>query len=237
MKKTTAIITILATAVLFLFIGRRTVKMFPNVSIRSGHIAHNYLANRWYTEQTDYHKLYRQPKFNIVLLGDSHVQRVHWNELLNRCDIANRGIGSDVSEGMLNRLDDVIALEPRLTIVEAGANDIAVGVSIKDYSNNMDSIICRLQRNTHSDHIVKVMAILHVTASSPDAVNINKMVDQYNAALKNVAKRKNVEVIDLNPYLCGEDGSMLPKFAQQDGIHLSAEGLKVWRHILLSIVS
>ncbi|MFT4019161.1 MAG: hypothetical protein QM668_19515 [Agriterribacter sp.] len=39
--------------------------------------------------------------------------------------MANRGIGSDVTEGYINRINDIFELEPKICFIEGGVNDLA----------------------------------------------------------------------------------------------------------------
>jgi lysophospholipase L1-like esterase len=59
--------------------------------------------------------------------------------------ILNAGISGQTSAEALARLDDVLALEPRLTIVQLGGNDALQNVPRAETMQNIEEIITRLQ--------------------------------------------------------------------------------------------
>src|SRR5262249_19281703 len=59
----------------------------------------------------------------VVVVGDSLTQRGEWWELLER-PVANRGISSDTIADVRARLDDIVALEPRVLFLCIGVNDL-----------------------------------------------------------------------------------------------------------------
>ena len=48
------------------------------------------------------------------MIGDSHNEGIDWRELFPDVKILNRGISGDTSEGVLNRLDEVIGRHPKI---------------------------------------------------------------------------------------------------------------------------
>ena len=58
------------------------------------------------------------------MLGNSLTNRISWNELLVRDDIANRGIGSDITAGFINRINFVFNVKPKICFIEGGVNDL-----------------------------------------------------------------------------------------------------------------
>ncbi len=50
---------------------------------------------------------------NIVMLGNSLTNRISWNELLGRDDVANRGIGSDITAGFTHRINFAFNVNPK----------------------------------------------------------------------------------------------------------------------------
>ena len=70
----------------------------------------DYLKNMKYEKQTSLYNIYEIKKAEIVMLGDSITFGVNWNELLDNNNIINRGIGSDTTEGFIQRLDYIYKL-------------------------------------------------------------------------------------------------------------------------------
>ena len=62
---------------------------------------------------------------DIVFLGNSITAGgKDWSERLNQPNIKNRGIGGDVTEGVLARLDELIYFKPRTVFLLIGINDL-----------------------------------------------------------------------------------------------------------------
>ena len=65
-------------------------------------------------------------KFNdIVFLGNSITEGgKDWSKRLNYSNIKNRGIGGDVTDGVLARLDEIIYFKPKAVFLLIGINDL-----------------------------------------------------------------------------------------------------------------
>lgn len=77
---------------------------------------------------------------SIVMLGDSHTEFVNWRILLHCPNIANHGVGGNDTAQILQRLPEVIALNPRLVILMAGTNDARRYVPQADTVSNLQAI-------------------------------------------------------------------------------------------------
>ncbi len=171
-------------------------------------------------------------KANIVMLGNSITDEANWNELLGRTDIANRGIGGDITEGFLNRLDDVYTLYPNYCFIMGGINDITRGISTDTAFSNYIKIIKDLQAHGITPVIQTTLYICHNRFFNTKQVNIE--VDKLNKMLKRYATEHDIMILDINSLLA-KDGILNPDFSS-DGVHLLADGYKVWRDVLLEFV-
>jgi lysophospholipase L1-like esterase len=77
----------------------------------------------------------------IVMLGDSITAGVEWNELLGIPNIANRGIGSDTTEGFYNRLENIYKIKPKICFIMGGINDIGYGIPVETILQNIEMIM------------------------------------------------------------------------------------------------
>ena len=60
----------------------------------------------------------------VMFLGNSITEGGNWGELLGDKSIINRGIGGDVTFGIMKRLDDVVIRRPSKIFILIGINDI-----------------------------------------------------------------------------------------------------------------
>src|ERR1035437_634694 len=65
---------------------------------------------------------------DVVMLGDSITEWSDWRELLPNADVINRGIRGDTSDGVLERLPEVIRRNPRIVVLMIGVNDLYIGL-------------------------------------------------------------------------------------------------------------
>ncbi len=92
---------------------------------------------------------------SIICLGDSLTQGVgaspghDYPTLLSKtlgAEVINAGVDGDETEDALKRLDtDVLAKDPRLGIVELGANDFLDGRPLRQTFANLDEIVSRIE--------------------------------------------------------------------------------------------
>jgi lysophospholipase L1-like esterase len=189
-----------------------------------------YLMNKEYHQQTDLYRLY-QKKGRVVMLGNSITYRVRWNELLNRDDVLNRGIDSDLTEGFKARLDEIIDLEPDLCFILGGANDLMKDIPTDTVLANLATLVHRLQA-----HKVRpiIQSILHVGQGVENASSLNERIKTTNLAIEAWCKREGVFFLDLNEKM--QNPGFLKAEYTTDGVHLTAKGYDRWRSALLPLL-
>lgn len=108
-------------------------------------------------------------------------------------DVINAGINGDTSAGLLGRLaKDVVARKPNLVIVAIGTNDFDYHVPVAKFRANLQTIIQRIQAQTHAAILVQsFLPEVHVSGS----VLTNEAA--YNAVLPAVSRQLNVGYEDL----------------------------------------
>ncbi|MDD4205523.1 MAG: GDSL-type esterase/lipase family protein [Candidatus Delongbacteria bacterium] len=157
------------------------------------------------------------------MLGDSMTEFTHWNELLGRKDVVNRGISGDITEGMLNRLENIIKVQPKYCFFMGGINDIIYNVSYEKTIDNIESITKELRQ----EGITPVLqTIIYTGRSFRNCQTINILVARLNEGIKIIAEKNSCFYLDINNGLT-EQGILKDQFTY-DGLHLNAEGYKVW---------
>lgn len=169
---------------------------------------------------------YSSTQAEIVMLGDSITHGVNWNELMDKNVIVNRGIGGDITKGFLNRMENIIEINPKKVFLMGGLNDINRNIPISKIYRNYINIIEKLKEN----HITPLIQSTLYTAKSKAntrEVYLNKKIKILNEKLQNYAAEKNIEFIDLNKHL-SENETLKNKYTL-DGYHLNAQGYSLWR--------
>ena len=174
-----------------------------------------------------------QPKIiRIVMLGDSITAWGDWSELLSRWDVANRGVGGDTTEGIINRLSDIYELSPEICFIMVGINDFAIGLSVSKVFMNYTEILKEL-KNKGITPIIQ--STLYVSETHPNWSLINNKVDDLNKMLKEYALKEGIMFIDVNNEL--SSGKALDSIYTYDGIHLLGSGYVKWRDLILSTLT
>jgi len=222
--KSKLLIIVLSFIVIILFIKGNFPERIKNYCEAKLDIKdkYNYKMNYLYNVRVEQHMSY-DIQADIVMLGDSMTEFAEWNELLDRDDIVNRGISGDITEGMLKRLDTVFKVKPKICFFMGGINDIIRRVSYERIRENIFSVMKELQ----TKGIKPVIFLVIFTGRQFDeSARINSLANQLNSDLKRYAKSNSIEYIDLNPILC-QEGFLKSEYTY-DGLHLNAEGYKIW---------
>ncbi len=200
----------------------------------------SYKKNKNYDLQLEMYDVYKTKQADIVMLGNSLTHGANWNELVGRSNIVERGIVSDVTEGMLNRLDYIFKLKPKMVFILAGLNDIYQWVPVEQIYANYVRILTQLQARGIKPVIQSTLyagkrwgAEWNITPA--DNNGRNKEVDKLNKLLKTYAKRLNIEYIDLIPKMSRLH--FMKDELTHDGLHLNAKGFKIWAHEVEKVLS
>jgi lysophospholipase L1-like esterase len=191
--------------------------------------AWSYKDNSQYVERMSHFNVYSK-KGRIVMLGNSITARVDWSELLGSDNIINRGIGSDITEGYLSRMEYIYSVRPKICYIMGGVNDIARNVPQEDIVKNIKKIIDGLKEHK----IIPVLqSVLHVTDTYPNNAVFNQKIESLNVELVKLADECNITFLDLNAHL-SSGKQLIKEYAIKDGIHLSGAGYEKWRTVLLA---
>lgn len=198
-------------------------KLFPFLkTVKSKHSVEENTKPK-YSENKTYKlfSIYQTEQADIIMLGDSITFGINWNELFNK-PIINRGIGGDTTTGFLFRIEQVIKLKPKKVFIMGGINDIRRYKEVPYIFSNYKKIITILRKNN-------IIPYVQSTLLTNDH-NYNSKVIELNILLKKYCETNNIQFIDLNKEL--SKNTLLLEQYTIDGIHLNADGYKVWRELI-----
>lgn len=175
-------------------------------------------------------------RIKAVLMGNSitnHWARLH-PDFFRENNFVGRGISGQVTAQMLSRFQaDVIALRPKMVIIMAGTNDIALNNGYISHEHILQNIqsMCELARH----HKIKPVLCSCLPAAgfkwrpnltpAEDIIRLNAMIEAY-------AKANKIKYIDYHSALKDEMNG-LPKQYADDGVHPNREGYAIMEKILL----
>ncbi|MGD9605796.1 MAG: GDSL-type esterase/lipase family protein [Bacilli bacterium] len=197
-----------------------------------------YLRISIYQKARQYSELnHRVPERQVVFVGDSLTEFFKIHEFFPKLGVYNRGIASDTTVGVLDRLhDNVIVLNPRKVFVQIGTNDIQAGTKIPMIINNIKMILCELKYKLPQTKVY----FLSLYPINPKAVIFspffvfprkNKTIIKINEQIKAYCDENAIPFINVYDHLIDDDGN-LKKDYTVEGLHVSYNGYCVIANLI-----
>ena len=191
-------------------------------------------------------------KDKIVFLGNSITKGGgDWGKRFNAENIVNRGISGDYTDGILNRLEEIIHYQPVAVFLMIGINEFWSDNSDRHHitpKHVADKIIkiCRRIKERSPLTEVFIQTILPVNNEQYLEVKkvdynfllpgysptVNKQVSNTNSTLK---KNGEFRVIDLHTLFLNDE-SILDTTLSSDGIHINEKGYETWVSAIRPII-
>lgn len=170
---------------------------------------------------------------DIIFLGNSITAGIDWNELLGINNARNRGISGDITFGVLERLSEVTEGKPAKVFILVGINDVSRNIPDSVIFNNYKTIIERIKKESPRTKIYfqTLLPVNNEFTQFKNHYNKDEHILWLNEQIKSLAKQEKINVIDLHPHFLNEEKKLDKKYTI-DGLHLNAEGYKVWAGIL-----
>ncbi len=187
----------------------------------------------WMKENRNYFWTERQKKQGaIVFAGDSLTG--NWKTLgkdFSGTLVANRGIGGDVSRGLLFRFEeDVLDLNPKAIVLLIGINDLTARQPASATLENIRSMLA--QKNARLPQTPVFLCTVPPSAN-PKAPVDEQQRQLLNQGVRQIAKEtKGVTLVDLYAATATEAGAPQPEYFGKDQLHLSAAGQARWKEVL-----
>lgn len=166
----------------------------------------------------------------IVFLGDSLTDMCNWNEMLNNADILNRGVSSDTTAGVFNRLSEVTRLNPEKVFIMIGINDIGKGLSTDEIIINYSGILSSIEKDA-PDTTVYVESVLPINRDIFKTSTNEKQITDLNSALSKLCEDSGVKFINLYPLFTVNQNKLNPDYTQ-GGLHINGKGYLVWSEVI-----
>ena len=202
-----------------------TLEDYPTKKVRIA--THTYFTRSHYPERIAEFSQNPLGCSEIVMLGDSHTERHNWSGTLDAPQkVRNRGIAGDTSDGVLERLDEIIASRPHAVFLLIGTNDLWSNNSSKKTAKNIECIIRALR--AENPQLPVFLETVFPLRSEPAR---NGKVRLINAQLVDLARTNDVTLIDTYSAMVDENGLLRSQYTD-DGVHLTSAGYEVWVSLL-----
>ena len=186
----------------------------------------------WHQRASHFELLPNDPG-EIIFLGDSITDGCNWGEMLGNPKIKNRGISGDVTQGVLDRLDEVVESKPAKVFLMIGINDLAAGKTPKQILDNTKKIVRSILK-VSPDTQIYLESLLPVNPDYPQFPhhsNKTQEVLAINRVLQRLAEDFDLNYVDLYSKFAVNENKLNPVYTN-DGLHLTGAGYRVWNQTL-----
>jgi len=172
----------------------------------------------------------RPAKGAVLFLGSSSIGG--WSTLVTDFPeqrVLNRGFGgSQIADSTHFAARIIFPYQPRMIVLYAGGNDIAVGKPAEevfaDFRKFVATVRARLPKVT--------IAYISIAGNPARWAQVEK-VKAANELIAGFAKETpKTKFIDVFSAMLGEDGLPRPEIFSDDGLHMNAEGYRLWTKIV-----
>jgi lysophospholipase L1-like esterase len=159
------------------------------------------IINKW--------KDFQEKSFRIVAFGSSNTELSWWsNGRHNWVDwlyinvranigrnviVINQGIGGDTTKQLLSRIDrDVLSFQPSIVIITIGGNDAAKGISLTEYTANLQNICSLILKNNG----LPVLQTYYCPVYDEGITGFKELFEKVVQANRDISKKLGLPLID-----------------------------------------
>lgn len=171
-----------------------------------------------------------------VFFGDSLTDFFPVQDFFPNRIIYNRGIAGDTTKDLLERLDNVVKIQPKKIIIQIGTNDLGKGVKIEKIIKNIEKIYQTLQKEVPNIEIIALSLYPvshHKMWLSPVIAGIRsrKKILKTNTLLQALCMKLNIPFVQLYSQLADAKGRLNREYTLE-GLHISGRGYAVIANVL-----
>lgn len=193
-----------------------------------GTTGYSYLSNPQYEANLSMFRII-DGDADVIFAGDSITALGRFSEFFPETIVMNRGIGSDTTEGLYNRIDEVISHHPKKLFIMIGINDMEKKIPVEESMKYYEMIISDIQQNIPGCKI-------YVESVLPTGTIDLSKIENYNTSLYELCSKKDVEYIDLyNLFLTNQEPNY--NLFSEDKVHLNGNGYSIWIETVNEYVS
>ena len=183
-----------------------------------------------------------EDSLRVVLMGNSITE--FWVELhpgfFPAHHLVGRGIGGQVSSQMLARFrQDVLALNPRIVVINGGTNDIAENNGPYDEDITMDNITSMAELATNCGITVVLTSVLPCNHFlwNPSATRVKEKIQSLNARISGLAEAMSLPYVNYYPLMVYDESGAINPVYSDDGVHPTPAGYQVMERLLLECLA
>jgi lysophospholipase L1-like esterase len=169
----------------------------------------------------------------IIFLGNSITEMGNWQKVLNDTTVINRGIGGDITYGVLKRLKDITDRYPSKLFILLGINDIGKDVPDVVIADNYLKIVKEVHSKCPNTkiYVQSVLPLNPTLPRFPQHYDKEEHVLALNKLLKANAQMGNYTFVDIFHLFVDADGRLDSRYTLE-GLHLKPEAYVIWTDYL-----
>ena len=197
-----------------------------------------YQYNEFYFQRSSLFELLPVDSDDIVFWGNSLTNGCEWHELFGNPNIKNRGISSDVIQGLIDRSEPILKGHPRKVFILSGVNDISHNLSADSVARVMEKLIVKVKTESPNTKIYlqSLLPVNNDFGRYKAMIGKENVIIETNKRFEALAEKHGIVWIDLYTRFVGPDGKMKKEYTN-DGLHLLGAGYIVWRDAVIGYVN
>lgn len=143
--------------------------------------------------------------------------------------VCNLGLRGDTIQGMIDRVEQVRSLRPKLVFLMAGINDVA-HVTPDEFEVLYNRLLDAISQDLPETTLI-VQSILPVNNQVFCISCDNAQIGACNGRIQKIVKERNLVFLDVHALY--EEHGQLPLKLTRDGLHLNTDAYYRWNKVLL----
>ena len=193
----------------------------------------------FYYQRTSLFEVLPVTSDDIVFLGNSITNGAEWCELFSDPYVKNRGISGDTTDGVYDRLNQVVDGHPKKIFLMIGINDVSRGRSTEQIAAGIRAIAERIAAESPSTrlYLQSVLPVNDCYGMFGNHTSRYLQVAEINAEIQKIAADTGAVYVDLyTPFAEPESGKMRPELSN-DGLHLLGAGYRLWKEAVTPYIT
>ena len=164
-------------------------------------------------------------KGGILFIGSSSIRGWKLDDYFDDFSVTNRGFGgSQIADSTHFAERIVFPYKPKTIVLYAGDNDVAAGKTPKQVAADYGAFVAKVRGSLPKAKIV----FIAIKPSIKRWALVEKMREA-NRLIRTIAEKdKRQAFVDIDKPMIGADGRPRRELFLKDGLHLNANGYKLW---------
>ncbi|WP_259067893.1 GDSL-type esterase/lipase family protein [Mucilaginibacter sp. X4EP1] len=165
----------------------------------------------------------------IIFLGNSITEMGNWKKATGDTTVINRGIGGDVTFGVLKRLKDITDRRPSKVFLLIGINDIGKDIPEAVIADNDLKIVREIHAKSPQTRIYveSVLPVNSTIKNFPQHYDKEEHVLALNKLLQINAAAGNYTYVDIFHLFADANGRLNSEYTYE-GLHLKPPAYDIW---------